>query len=97
MVEAVIQSGSKQYRVKEGDTVTVEKLGDAKTVTLKPLLVTTDGKLGNPAKATVKATVTDQVKGEKLIVFKMKPKKRSRRKNGHRQTHSLLKIDKITV
>lgn len=94
--QAVIQTGGKQYLVSEGDVIAVEKLADKKQ-TLTPLMVTTDGKAGNATTAKVTASVLEDVKGEKLTVFKMKPKKGSRKKTGHRQTFSQLRIDKITV
>lgn len=94
-MEAIIQTGGKQYRVKEGDVIPVERL-TAKQVNLTPLLVTKEGKAVS-GKASVKASVVEETKGEKLIVFKMRPKKRYRVKNGHRQKLSLLKIDKISA
>lgn len=94
--QAVISTGGKQYLVREGDEITVEKLTEGKQ-TLTPLLVTTDGKPRDAAKTKVIATVTGQTKGEKLVVFKMKPKKGSRKKTGHRQALSTLRIDKITA
>ena len=94
--QAVIETGGKQYLVSEGDVIAVEKLADKKQ-TLTPLLVTKDGKAAPAAKAKVSASVVDEIKGEKLTVFKMRPKKRSRTKTGHRQTYSQLRIDKITV
>jgi large subunit ribosomal protein L21 len=95
-VQAVIQTGSKQYLVSEGDVIAVEKLAEKKQ-TLTPLIITDGGKTKDATKATVTASVLDDIKGEKLTVFKMKPKKGSRKKTGHRQTFSQLRIDKITV
>jgi large subunit ribosomal protein L21 len=96
-VQAVIQTGGKQYLVSEGDVIAVEKLSEPKQ-TLTPLMVTADGKAQSAAKAKVSASVLDEeIKGEKLVVFKMKAKKGSRKKTGHRQTFSQLRIDKITV
>lgn len=95
-LQAVIETGGKQYLVSEGDEITVEKLPEGKQ-SLTPLLVTKAGKPADAAKAKVAATVTGQTKGEKLIVFKMKPKKGSRKKTGHRQSLSTLRIDKITA
>jgi large subunit ribosomal protein L21 len=93
---AVIETGGKQYLVSEGDVIAVEKLAGQKQ-TLTPLLVTKDGKKASVANAKVSASVIDEIKGEKLTVFKMRPKKRSRTKTGHRQKYSQLRIDKITV
>lgn len=92
--EAVIKTGGKQYVVAEGDVITVEKLA-GKTASFKPLLVSKDGKPAAVGSTTVKASVVGETKGDKVVVFKMKPKKRYRRKSGHRQTYTQLKIDKI--
>jgi len=97
MTYAVIQTGGKQYRVTEGDTIEVELTGEAKTMTFTPIAISQDGKLGDVTKAKVTATVVDQIKGDKVIVFKMKAKKGYRVKAGHRQRYSQLKIDKITA
>lgn len=96
-IEAVIKTGGKQHVVKEGDTLLVELVGDQKKLTLTPLLVTKDGKPVSAKSAKVAASVLETVPGEKLVVFKMKAKKGYRRKAGHRQRYSQLKIDKITV
>ncbi len=101
---AVVQTGGKQYRVAVGDTLEVEKL-DAEPgsqVTLdRVLLVSTDGgvRIGTPVVegARVVATVDDQTKGEKIVVFKYKPKKRYRRKQGHRQRYTRLTITDIVA
>ena len=95
-LQAVIVTGGKQYLVSEGDEIAVEKLSEG-SQTLTPLLVTKAGKPAEASKATVAVTVTGQTKGEKLVVFKMKPKKGSRKKTGHRQPLSTLRIDKITA
>ena len=101
---AIVETGGKQYRVQEGDTVFVEKLeataGDV--VTLDTVLaVSKDGKLtlGAPvvAGAKVEAKVVEQGKGKKIIVFKYKPKKDYRRKQGHRQPYTKLIIEKINA
>jgi len=101
---AIVETGGKQYRVQEGDTVYVEKLeataGDV--VTLDTVLaVSKDGKLtlGAPvvAGAKVEAKVVEQGKGKKIIVFKYKPKKDYRRKQGHRQPYTKLVIEKINA
>lgn len=84
-ISAVIATGGKQYLVHEGDEVLVEKLPEQKTISFKSL---SDGK-------TVTASVVEQAKGEKLVVFKMRAKKRSRKKAGHRQALTKLRIDKI--
>ena len=93
---AVIKTGGKQYLVAEGDTLEVEKLTDEKSVSFEPLLVTKDGKTV-AGKGKVTASVVGPAKGEKLIVFKMKAKKGYRRKTGHRQSLTTIKIDKIAA
>ncbi len=98
---AIIATGGKQYRVSEGDEIFVEKL-DAQNdsvVTFDALLVGNDGdvKVGTPVVEGVKVegTVVAQVKGEKIVVFKYKSKKNYRRKQGHRQPYTKVKITKI--
>lgn len=99
---AVIKTGGKQYRVQKDDILEVELL-DAKkgdTVTLdQVLLVGAEGnaKVGTPlvSGAAVKATVVDQKKGDKVIVFKKKRRQNYRRKNGHRQNLTVIKITDI--
>ena len=100
---AVIATGGKQYRVKVGDTLDVEKLdgGDDGSIELRPILfVGDDGAVTSGrddlAGVTVKATVVDQVKGPKLTVFKYKNKTGYRRKNGHRQPLTRIRVDDIT-
>ena len=104
MTYAIIESGGKQYRVKEGDTVFVEKLPSEtdETVTFNNILALTDGddiKVGAPyvEGASVEATVIKNGKSKKIIVYKMHPKKGYRRKQGHRQPYTKVQIEKITV
>lgn len=98
-MQAVIQTGGKQYLVKDGQTLEVELLGDAKEVSFEPLLVIDGDKItvGKPAVdgVKVKAQVIAEVKGEKIEVLRFKPKKRIKRKTGHRQHYSQIKIIKI--
>jgi large subunit ribosomal protein L21 len=103
-VYAIIRTGGHQYRVAPGDTIDVEKLdaqvGD--TVELGEVLMFSgddDVRVGAPLVegAKVIATVVGQRKGEKLIVFKFKPKKRYRRKTGHRQQLTRLSIQEISI
>ncbi len=101
---AIVETGGKQYRVQEGDTVFVEKLEAAAgdVVTLDTVLaVSKDGQLtlGAPvvAGAKVEAKVVEQGKNKKIIVFKYKPKKDYRRKQGHRQPYTKLIIEKINA
>lgn len=101
---AIIQSGGKQYRVHSGDTVRVESLpyGEGDTINMEDvLLVSKDGNVtvGTPnvSGANVTAEVVGNGKHEKIVVFKYKSKTRYRRKNGHRQTYTDLKITNITI
>jgi large subunit ribosomal protein L21 len=102
MKYAIIRSGSRQHRAVEGETVEVERLplevGDSVEIDAV-LLVADDGNVsvGTPhvAGATVSATVVDQVRGPKIRIFKYKPKERYRRRAGHRQNYTRLKIDSI--
>ncbi|MBN9495876.1 MAG: 50S ribosomal protein L21 [Alphaproteobacteria bacterium] len=101
---AVIRTGGKQYKVAKNDVVVVEKLaGEAgKTVELSDVLMVVDGataKVGAPtlAGASVTATVLEQGKGDKVLVFKKRRRKNSRRKNGHRQFETTLRIVDIKV
>lgn len=101
---AVIATGGKQYRVKEGDKVRVEKLAgksEDKVVFDKVLMLGGEGtpKIGTPtiAKATVEAKITEQGLGRKIIVFKFKRRKKYRRKQGHRQPFTQLEITKINA
>src|SRR3972149_2021883 len=99
---AIIKTGGKQYRVRPGDTLEVEKLdgGVGDTVTVSEVLLTSvDGKVavGTPMvpNASVVAEISGQGKGEKLIVFKFKAKTRYRRKRGHRQQLTTLLVKSI--
>jgi large subunit ribosomal protein L21 len=97
---AVIKTGGKQYRVASGDVIKVEKLEveAGATVTLDQVLMV-DGKIGTPlvADATVSAEVIAQDRGPKIIVFKKKRRQNYRRKNGHRQDITVLRITDITA
>lgn len=99
---AIIENGNKQYKVSEGDTVKVEKLAAevGATVELNVLMVADENgvKLGaDVAGAKVTATVVAQDKMKKIIVFKYKAKKNERKKQGHRQPFTALKIEKISL
>lgn len=99
---AIIATGGKQYKVSEGDVIYVEKL-DAETgsvVTFDRVIAVSDEglKVGEDvANATVSASVVDQVKGKKVIVYKYKRKTGYHKKNGHRQAYTQVKIDKINA
>lgn len=99
---AVVRTGGKQYRVTPGDTVEVEKLegGVGETVTLTDVLLVADGvsvTVGQPVVdgASVTAKITGQYKGDKILVFRYRPKKRIRVRRGHRQYITRLQIDSI--
>lgn len=101
---AVIKTGGKQYRVEPGTTLRVEKLdGDAGTqLEFNEVLLVADGEnvtVGAPAVpgAKVTAEIVGQVKGDKLIVFKFRRRKAYRRKRGHRQSYTALKITGISA
>jgi large subunit ribosomal protein L21 len=99
---AVIRTGGKQYRVEPGATIRVEKLeGEAgKVLEFGEVLLVGDGDnvtVGAPhvAGAKVTAEIVAQGRGEKLLVFKFRRRKQYRRKNGHRQSFTALKITEI--
>ena len=103
-MHAIIETGGKQYKVTEGDTLFIEKLpneaGD--NVTFDKVLAVIDGDkitVGTPVVegAKVDASVVKNGKGKKVIVFKYKPKKGYRRKQGHRQPYTKVTIGKISV
>ena len=100
---AVIKTGGKQYKVKEGDTIKVEKLeaaaGDRLSID-KVLMVNDENgnvKVGNPlvSNARVEAEVMEQGREKKVVVFKYKRRKNYRKKQGHRQPFTRIKIIKI--
>ncbi|MDD4556310.1 MAG: 50S ribosomal protein L21 [Alphaproteobacteria bacterium] len=92
---AVIKTGGKQYKVAAGDVVKVEKLvgEEGSEVVFNEVLALGD-KIGTPlvSGASVKATILKQAKDQKVIVFKKKRRQNYRRKNGHRQNITLVKI-----
>jgi len=101
---AVVATGGKQYRVKVGDRISVERLAaEAGTdVTLDQVLLvggTGETRIGTPVVegATVTAHVDEHDRGEKIIVFKFKAKKRYRRRTGHRQSLTRLTITDISA
>lgn len=92
---AVVRTGGKQYRVAAGDKIAVEKLaGEAgDTITLGDILLAGEGEtLADASKVTVSAEIIAQAKSEKVIVFKKRRRHNYRRKNGHRQQMTLLRI-----
>ena len=98
---AIIKTGGKQYRVQENDVLKVEKLNAAvgETVTFDEVVAVGGDKLqvGTPfvEGCAVQAEVLEQGKNEKVIIFKYKAKKDYRRKNGHRQPYTLVKVTGI--
>ena len=100
---AVIQTGGKQYKVKAGEIIKVEKLEDSKPETkveFKEILAYGDDKnieLGEPtiSGAKVEADLIKNSKNRTVLIFKKRRRKNSRRKNGHRQQFSLIRINKI--
>ena len=103
-MQAVIVTGGKQYSVKEGDVLYIEKLNaEAETtVTFDQVLAVVDGensKFGAPvvAGASVEAKVLKNGKGKKITVFKYRPKKDSKSIRGHRQPYTKVQIEKISV
>jgi large subunit ribosomal protein L21 len=101
---AIIETGGKQYRVAVGDTLSVEKLSvePGSGITFdRVLMVGGDGSasVGTPlvTGATVQAEVEEQYRGPKIVVFKYKPKKRYRRRTGHRQSLTRVAITAINA
>jgi len=104
MKYAVVESGGKQYTVREGENVDVDRmpLEIGSKVEFKDVLyVANDGdvKVGTPVVKGAKVTgkVIDQIKAKKILVFKYIPKERVRRRRGHRQRYTRVAIDKITI
>jgi large subunit ribosomal protein L21 len=103
-VYAIVKSGGRQYRAEEGQSFSVEKLpyevGEQIELP-EVLLLANDAEVqvGQPTVpgASVKATVIDQYRGKKIFVWKYKPKKRYRRRQGHRQSYTRLRIDEIVA
>ncbi len=95
---AIVRTGGKQYRVAAGDKISVEKLaGEAgDTVTLGDVLLAGEGdSIADAAKVTVSAEIIAQAKSEKVIVFKKRRRHNYRRKAGHRQQMTLLRITDV--
>lgn len=95
---AVVRTGGKQYRVAAGDKIAVEKLaGEAgDTVTLGDVLLAGEGdKIADAAKVTVSAEIIAQAKSEKVVVFKKRRRHNYRRKAGHRQQLTLLRVTAV--
>jgi large subunit ribosomal protein L21 len=103
-VYAVVRTGGRQYRVSEGDVLDVEKIQQAEgsQVELEDVLMAVDGedvRVGTPVVdgAKVTARVLSQVKDNKIVIYKYKRRKRYRRKQGHRQKLTRIKIESIEI
>ena len=99
---AIIATGGKQYKVSEGDIITIEKLGveAGEKVTFDQVLAVSDNgmKVGaDVANATVEASVVKEGRAKKVIVYKYKRKTGYHKKNGHRQVFTQVKIEKINA
>ena len=99
---AIIATGGKQYKVSEGDIITIEKLGAeaGETVTFDQLIAVNDGSLkvaDDVKNATVTASVVKEGRGKKVVVYKYKRKTGYHKKNGHRQAFTQVKIEKINA
>ncbi len=103
-MHAIIETGGKQYKVAEGDTLFIEKLPQeaGETVTFDKVLAILDGDnttIGTPvvAGAKVDASIVKNGKGKKIRIFKYNPKKGYRKRQGHRQPYTKVTIGKISV
>ena len=99
---AVIKAGGKQHKVKAGDVIEIEKLvGAEETVTFTPLLVVEDDGTTHAGPAAAKAKVTakpvGETKGDKVKIFKYRPKTGYARRGGHRQQLTLIEIQDVTL
>ena len=99
---AIIETGGKQYKVSEGDTIKIEKIDNKKSVTFSTVLMVSDGEkstFGTPkiSSAKVTADVLDTAKAKKVLVFKKKTRKDHRKLRGHRQFYTSVKIKSIQV
>ena len=99
---AIIATGGKQYKVSEGDIITIEKLRAeaGETVTFDEVIAVNDGSLkvaDDVKNATVTASVVKEGRGKKVVVYKYKRKTGYHKKNGHRQAFTQVKIEKINA
>jgi large subunit ribosomal protein L21 len=97
---AIVKTGGKQYRVEKGQTLLVERLPDeaGATVALQPVMFRSDDVVFEPdalSKVRVDAKVVEHVRGEKLRVFKFKPKRGYRKRTGHRQNLTRIEVTDI--
>jgi large subunit ribosomal protein L21 len=99
---AIVKTGGKQYRVEEGQSLLVERLPDDEgaTVTLEPIMYRSDEVVVDPAglgKVKVQAKVLEHLRGEKIRVFKFKPKRGYKRTQGHRQELTRIEVTGISM
>lgn len=99
---AIIETGGKQYKVEEGDTILIEKIegNDGDLVRFDRILLVSNNeelKVGKPLVegAAVEGTIVEQGKNKKVVIFKYKAKKDYRKKQGHRQPYTKVKVEKI--
>ena len=94
---AVIALGGKQYRVRAGETLLVDRLDQEEGAKFEPRVLATGDGDGIADGGTVTATVEEHVLGKKILVFTYKPKRNSRKRRGHRSRLSRVRIESITA
>ena len=103
-MNAVVKTGGKEYRIAKGDLIRVEKMegkvGDQ--VTMKDVLMISDEdkvQVGNPflTNAVITGEIVQQVRGKKVLIYKMKRRKNYRRTKGHRQTYTYIRVNDISL
>lgn len=94
---AIVKSGSREYKVAVGDIIAVDKLNlnVGEKVELPVIMTVEDGKITLNNKLKAKAEVIEHFKDKKIVVFKYKAKKNERKKQGHRQSYTKIKIENI--
>ena len=104
LMNAVVKTGGKEYRISKGDLIRVEKMegkvGDQ--VTMKDILMISHEdqvQVGNPflANAVITGEIVQQVRGKKVLIYKMKRRKNYRRTKGHRQTYTYVRVNDISL
>ena len=104
LMNAVVKTGGKEYRIAKGDLIRVEKMegkvGDQ--VTMKDILMISDEdkvQVGNPflTNAVITGEIVQQVRGKKVLIYKMKRRKNYRRTKGHRQTYTYIRVNDISL
>ena len=104
LMNAVVKTGGKEYRISKGDLIRVEKMegkvGDQ--VTMKDVLMISDEdkvQVGNPflTNAVITGEIVQQVRGKKVLIYKMKRRKNYRRTKGHRQTYTYIRVNEISL